>query len=199
MATLVPVARTPWSRDALVGGIAFLDGTTSPQWGLDDLRAWFGEHLLRTGCMMTPLLVSEPSAGSVPLYQQPPASPHAVRELLAAARARVLGALRGLSDAQVDDRFLTAAIFTGRVSRQSVRGVPRWLPRPRAATPLSDIVLSLFAADALAHREIYDQLLSVCDTCDRVTFHTGGRRTCPEHMAPPLSGFIRKLPPWATL
>jgi len=185
-------AGTSANREALIAGLAFLEGSAAPGWSVGDLRAWFSEHLIRPGYMMTPLLVTEPSAGTVPLYRQLPASTRTLQMILVAARSRILSALRGLTDSPQDDRFLTASIFAGRVSRQRVQGASRWVARPEPTMPLSGVVLSLFAVDALSHREIYNQLLSVCDTCNRVTFHDGGRRSCPEHMLH-MSGFIRKV------
>jgi hypothetical protein len=180
------------NRDALAGGLAFLDGSASPEWGVDDLCRWFTDHLVTPGYMMTPLVVTETAAGTLPLYGQTPASPQGLRRILDAARSRVLTTLRGLVASTVDDRFLAEGIFAGRLWRQRVGGASRWVPRPESTTPLSGIVLSLFAVDVLSHRELYAQLLSVCDMCDRVTFHEGSHYICAEHL-PHRSGTIRKV------
>jgi len=192
----VPVAPNASKRAALAAGLAFLEGSASLDWEVRDLCAWFREHLVGPGYMMTPLMVTEPSAGTVPLYGHTPACPCTLRRILAAARTHVLGALRGLIASPVDDRFLAASIFAGCVRRERVRGVTEWRPRPDRTKQLSGIVLGLFAVDVLSHREIYDQLLSVCDTCDRVTFHEGARRSCVEHQ-PHASGFTRSARPEA--
>jgi hypothetical protein len=177
-------------RPALAAGLAFLEGSAAG-WGVRDLCAWFSEHLIEPGFMMTPLEVTEMPAGTLPLYGSP-VDPGRLRRLLMAARIRVLTQLRGLSGTPPDDRFLTTAIFAGRVWRQRVHGQSRWVPRPEPAMPLSGIVLSLFAVDALSNRELYGKSLSVCDACDRVTFNDGWHRSCPEHM-PHESGIMRRV------
>jgi hypothetical protein len=178
---LVPCAST--NRDGLAAALAFLEGSASPGWRVDDLRVWFRRHLVVPGCMTTPLLVTEPCAGTIAFHGATPPN-CLLRLILVAARSRVLTAMRGLTAAPVDDRFLAATIFAGRVSRQSVQGTARWVARPEPTAPLSAIVLSLFAVDVLSHRETYDELFGVCDTCDRIGFHRGMRRTCVEHAMP---------------
>jgi hypothetical protein len=190
--SLARVAPLSTNRNALAGGLAFLEGSASPRWGGDDLRAWFTEHLVAPGCMTMPALVTEPSAGTISLHGAPPASAHTLRMIVVAARIRVLSALRDLTASPSDDRFLRAAIFAGRASRQRVQGSAAWVARPEPTAPLSGVVLSLFAVDALSHRELYNQLASVCETCNRVTFHEGGKRSCPEHTTQ-VSGVFRKV------
>jgi hypothetical protein len=172
--------------------MAFLEGSTRLEWGVDDLCRWFADHLVTPGYMMTPLVVTETGAGTLPLYGHAPASSRELRMILVAARSRVLTTLRGLIASPVDDRFLAEGIFAGRLWRQRVGGASRWVPRPESTTPLSGVVLSLFAVDVLSHREWYARLLSVCDTCDRVTFHEGSHWICAEHL-PHRSGTIRKV------
>ena len=117
-------------------------------------------------------------------------------KVLLAARIRVVTSLRGLMDTPVDDRFLASCIFAGRVRRQRQEGRAQWVARPEPTAPLSGIVLSLFAVDVLAHRELYDRDLCVCDTCGRVSFleNPGERRSCHEH-APSVSGYVWKATP----
>ena len=90
--------------------------------------------------------------------------------ILVRTRARVVGHLRGLLQSPVDDRFLSAAIFAGRVRRVVVGDTMQWVPRPRSHDILSDIVTSLFVSDILGRREFYAQNLCICDTCGRVRF-----------------------------
>jgi hypothetical protein len=179
--SLALVAPLSTNRDALAGALAFLEGSAAPGFGVDELSAWFEEHLVATGAMRTPLLVTEPSAGTVALYESRPPPAETVARIVVAARSRVVTALRGLLATPMDDRFLAAAIFAGRVSRQRAKGSARWVARIESTTPLSGVVLSLFAVDVLTHRDIYDNLLSVCDTCNRVTFDDVARRSCPAH------------------
>jgi hypothetical protein len=186
-------------REALLAGLDFLEGSTSPAWDVRGLRDWFDRHLVATGCMLSPVLVNEPSAGTVALYSsgaQALASQSSLPRVLTAARIRVLSALRGLIASPVDDRFLAAAIFAGRVRRRRVGERSQWVARPESTAPLSGIVLSLFAVDILSHRDVYDRGLCVCDVCNRVTFQDAAfrRRACPEHQAH-VSGFTRAVRP----
>jgi hypothetical protein len=106
-----------------------------------------------------------------------------VQKVLDLARTRAVVALRGLLARPVDDRFLAAAIFTGRVRRRMIAGQNRWVARPEPTAPLSAIVLSLFAVDILTNRELYDRELCVCDTCGRMSFSLDPtmRRACSDH------------------
>jgi hypothetical protein len=188
-------ASTP--RAELVAGLSFLEASRDRRWSPLGLSGWFDEHLVQTGVMMTPLVVSELSAGTVALHgtrTHDPDAQLALTRIVTEARIRVITALRGLRASPTDDRFLMAAIFTGRVRRTRLGGANRWVVRPEPTATLSGIVISLFAVDVLSHREIYDRSLCICDTCDRVTFDAdqAHRATCPAHR-PSVSGFIRKV------
>jgi hypothetical protein len=63
-----------------------------------------------------------------------------------------------------------AAVARKRVHREESK---RWVPRPVADDPLSDIVLSLFAADILEHPGEYPRSLRICDACDHVAWAGG--------------------------
>ena len=186
-------------RAALVAGVAFLDASATPGWGVRGLRDWLTEHLVEPGHMRPPIVITEASAGSITLHgsgQEAQASQSALPRVLAAARIRVISALRGLIASPTDDRFLAAAIFAGRVRRRRVQSANEWVPQPETTAPLSGVVLSLFAVDILANREEYDRRLCVCDVCNRITFNDGElrRKSCPDHM-PHLSGFTRRVTP----
>jgi hypothetical protein len=191
-----PAAPT-MARAELLAGLAFLEQSRNHHWGVLGLREWFDEHLVQTGSMRPPIVVTELSAGTTALHGSSShglASQSNLPKVLIAARIRVLAALRGLVASPTDDRFLTAAIFTGRVRRARTDGASRWVVRPEPTATLSSIVLALFAADVLAHREMYDRALCVCETCERVTFeYSAAQRTgCPEHLQS-VSGFIRRV------
>jgi predicted RNA-binding Zn-ribbon protein involved in translation (DUF1610 family) len=187
-----PPHSTSSNRAALAGGLEFLEPGSPPGWSGGDLYAWFDEHLVEQGHMVMPRVAMEPGAGSVllDLHRPPPRS--SLARILTAARSNVVSALRGLIASPADDRFLTAAIFSGRVCRRRVGRENEWVAQPDPNGSLSGIVLSLFAADALSHRDIYDKLLSVCDSCNRVTFQeeATARYACPMHWAHG-SGFVR--------
>ena len=89
----------------------------------------------------------------------------------------------GCARAPRDDRFLAGSIATGKVVRSSGNRGSSWQPSPTVADRLSDIVLSLFVADILAHREEYETNLCVCDLCARVSLTPGAeiRTRCPQH------------------
>jgi hypothetical protein len=185
------------SRPELMAGLEFLEGSRNHHWGVDGLRDWFDEHLVKTGAMMPPVVVTELSAGTVALHGQSShglASQSNLPRILIAARIRVLAGLRGLLETPTDDRFLTAAIFTGRVRRLRSAGATRWVVRPEPTATLSGTVLGLFAVDVLSNREIYDRSFCVCEVCDRVTFQQSARNrtSCPDHL-PSSSGLIRKV------
>ncbi len=193
-------------RWALAAGCAFLEGTATGSWGIVGVRGWFQDHLVSGGHMRTPISVSEPPVGTFTLYPrdasalQPQAS---LPALLTVARNTVLATLRGFIDKPSDDRFVAAALFSGRVRRAhgpTSRAVnpgasaARWIPRPDPNGPLSTLVLNLFVVDMLTHREIYDRGLCVCDVCGRVTFQEGvpRRLACPLHGARP-SSIVRRV------
>ena len=187
-----------WAR---IAGTAFVEGAASESWGIHGLRTWFQEHLVDAGHMAPPISVHEAPIGTVTLYPRGagPEGPQArLPTLLASARATVLGALRGFLAVPTDDRFVTAALFSGRVRRATVggrrSGAACWVPRPEPAGSLSAVVLSVFAIDVLTHRERYERELCVCDVCGRVAFQEGAlrRRSCSEHSTR-ASGFLDQV------
>lgn len=101
------------------------------------------------------------------------------RELLVAAVDRVRAALRHFSATPQDDRFLHAALFSGRVQRVPHRvGGPTWEPRLREGEPISEWVLALVAADALEDRDAWDARLEVCVRCGFATLDGLGEHGC---------------------
>lgn len=186
-------------RRALRAGLDFLHVSAAPGWGIRGVRIWFAEHLVTPGYMRAPFVLTEPGAGSVSLHESGAdalTSSALLPRVIAIARIRVIASLRGLLASPTDDRFLSAAIFAGRVKRLRVQGASQWVPQPELNAPLSGVVLSLFAVDALTHRDEYDKRLCVCDACDRVTFQDGAlkRKSCPDHL-PQVSGLIRCVTP----
>ena len=162
----------------MLGGVAFLEMTLGGG-SREGLRRWLDEHVVAHGFMAAPEVVREPQAGTARL--DPPTRPgfDGVLPVIRAARARVARELSGLVSAGQDDRFMRAAIHSGRVRREG----PAWRPRPAPEDALSDIVLSLFAAAILSEPAAYAKRLCVCDACGRVSFDERPtmRRTCAEH------------------
>ncbi|MFO0757013.1 MAG: hypothetical protein U0359_11000 [Byssovorax sp.] len=173
-------------RIAIVAGLAFLDGVGNGSFGATELRGWFETHLVRTKRMAWSGDLHESGFGTMALPAGTGSSASfsesfKLHGLISMARKRVVLALRGLIAVPMDDRFLNAAIFNNRVKRETVGQSSSWSPQPKPTDNLSDIVLCLFAADILSHRETYERGLCVCETCGRVWFDptTRERRTCP--------------------
>src|SRR5262249_53913610 len=153
--------------------VAFIEDTASGCMTISQLRAWFDRYIVCRGVMLRPVMVNEPSVGSIPLSPSGALmglAEQRIQRFVLTARGRVVNALRGLLARPVDDRFLAAAIFAGRVRRRRVINSSRWVANPEPNAPLSGIVLSLLAADILTHRDEYDHRLCICETCGRMSF-----------------------------
>ncbi len=98
--------------------------------------------------------------------------------IVRAARLRVSLSVQGLIATPPDDRFLTSAIFAGRVDR-----AVRWTPKLKGTERLSDIVLALLGADVLTHRDEYDAALCVCAICGHIALsrNAENRTRCAQH------------------
>ena len=181
----------PADRGALLAGLRFVEGIASG-WTVTELRAWFTDEMVAPGRMERVSMVHEAAVGSIAL--DPGACPPSARagslddlpKLLAMSRSRVVVTLRAFIADSSDDRFLQAAIYRGRVQRVSSGAL--WIARPLESDLLADIVLSLFAADALMYRSFHDECLCVCNACGRISFAPSvtSRGGCVEH--PPRSG-----------
>jgi hypothetical protein len=170
-------------RPALACALAFLDAAQQDALDARALTAWFESHLVRQGVVSVPATVQEPGVGVASLRDFPtggaaPAFEERVRSIVRAARLRVSLALQGLVAAPADDRFLTSAIFADRVVREV-----QWRPKLKGTERLSDIVLTVLAADILTHRDEYDASLCVCAICGHVALsRTVKQRTrCAVH------------------
>ncbi len=169
------VQRTP-----LLAGLAFVNGAAT--WSRTDLGDWFRTHAAVLGRHEPPGSVWDIVGDSTPysLTGPPSARPRQLPRLLAMARWQVILTLRGMLATPADDRFLHAAIFAARV----VRADGAWRVEARDTDPLSLVVLALFAADILGHREFHEQNLCVCDVCGRVSYNPRltTRAGCPDHV-----------------
>jgi hypothetical protein len=172
-------------RGALLGALTFIEGVSSG-WGRAELAEWFREHLVAPGRMLRPTSVNEPPLRAISI--EPPSATAEPREdelarLCAAAREKVVLTLRGMIRVPPDDRFLKAAIFADRVQRRRVDDRSVWVARPMESDRLSDVVLSLFAADMLMFRELHESRLCVCDVCGRVSYQPAiaTRTGCQDH------------------
>jgi hypothetical protein len=180
-------------RPALAAALSFMEMTSGDDCGVAELAGWMKHRLVEPGLMPMAETVHEKGIGSVSLSQAGPDSrapssgepwdpagrtheawsaPIEARltRIVAAARARVAETLRALVAQPGDDRFLAAAIFAGRVQRATTLRGSEWVPSPGVSDRLSDVVLALFAADILAHREDYERGIRVCETCGRMCF-----------------------------
>ena len=191
---VTPVGRSHASMRFLLGaGLSFMEGARDESFQVASLRSWMQRCLIGPGLMVMPTMVQEVGVGAASLDEASTSgrvtSSSALRvgRIIAASRARCAAQLGGLVARPPDDRFLSAAIFGGRVQRASGQRGPMWQPTPQPTDRLSDIVLSLFAADILSNREEYDAHLCVCDTCGAVCFTQHDRDLrdrCDEHTGP---------------
>ena len=190
-----PRGDAPDSADA---ALAFLEGVRRG-WEPSHIAAWIRSRLVRVGYLRP----WDPASGQVAVGEertraQVPTSAtdvlgdDAARELEAiaiTARRTVLATLSGLIASPVDDRFLSAVIYTGRVTRvRTSEGQAAWEPSLREGENLSQWLLALLAADILTRRDTYDRTMCLCEKCGAVELREGGsRRLCSEHadVAPP--------------
>jgi hypothetical protein len=190
-------------RDCLRAGLEFVEGVGAG-FGVGELRRWLDAHLVGPGRMTKVRAVHEPLVGTLPLsgtYVPAPGAlvvgPEQLAQLLDLARDRVVETLRAFALPNSDDRFLSAAIYAGRVERTRVGARSVWVAKPSEADRLSDIVLALFATDILMDRAFHERLLCVCDRCGRVSFEPDAttRHGCSDHVPRrgARSGFVRKL------
>jgi len=207
----VPSITQPWmtavgrgeDRSSLVAALSFVDGVAAG-WGEAELVAWIERHLVEPKRMAQPVAVTDAVVGTILLRNDPHSSRGGARltraeelpNLLEMARSRTVQTLRAFIATPSDDRFLQAAIFAERVRRETHGKQGTWIAQPKPADLLSNIVLSLFAADILNHREFYEAKLCVCELCGRVSFtpDTTTRNGCHEHVprAETHSGFRPK-------
>lgn len=171
--TPAPISRP---LEPVVVGLTFIERVGSKRLGKDTLEAWVDQNLIAPGYVTRPLRIYEPIFGALPtdkgcspfLPESPPIDETSA--MLVRARARVVGHLRGLLRSPAEDRFVTAAIFAGRVRRSAVGQTMTWIPSPRNNDAFSDIISSLFVSDILGRREFYLENLCVCKLCGRVRF-----------------------------
>ena len=172
-------------RVSLLAALTFVEGSTSG-WGPSDLLDWFKTYATALSRTAPPASVSDAVVGTISLVQgaklvgDKVARPDELPKLLAMTRWRVIVTVRGLLATPGDDRFLQAAIYADRVRREKAA----WNAQPRDTDLLSDVVLSLFAADVLGQREFYEQNLCVCDVCGRISFNPAvtSRAGCGDHV-----------------
>jgi hypothetical protein len=152
-------------RTHLLAGLSFIEGAAA--WGPADLARWFRTYGELLGCDRVPVSVQN-------ILGSNDTRP------IAMARWQVILAMRGLLSAPAEDRFLNAAIFAGRVVRDS----GAWRVEVQEGELLSDIVLALFVADVLAHRDFHEEKLCVCDVCGRLSYCPAltTRTGCPDHV-----------------
>lgn len=181
----------PVDRGALVAALRFVEGVAAG-WTVAELRAWLAEDMVAPGRMTPISVVHEAAVGSITLDARA-SSPSSrgsrldeLPKLLAMSRSRVVVTLRAFIAVPPDDRFLQAAIYQGRVQRATTERGAIWLARPSEQDFLADIVLSLFAADVLMHRDFHDEAMCVCSVCGRVSFAPtlSSRTGCAEHPRP---------------
>ncbi|WP_437927433.1 hypothetical protein WMF37_51865 [Sorangium sp. So ce291] len=153
---------------SLAGALQFMQVTTRP-WEPHELAAWLHEHIVAPGWMRVPRALREPGAETVELAGIDERH-REVAALVERARRRVALALLDFVAPSPDGGFLRAALYSARVRWSVVGERSGWLPAPRESDLLSDIVLSLFAAEILSDAELYRSHMTVCAGCGRVAF-----------------------------
>ncbi|WP_437622544.1 hypothetical protein [Sorangium sp. So ce1151] len=153
---------------SLAGALQFMQVTTRP-WEPHELAAWLHEHVVAPGWMKAPRALREPGAETVELAGIDERH-REVAALVERARRRVALALLDFVAPNPDGGFLRAALYSARVRWSVVGERSGWLPAPRESDLLSDIVLSLFAAEILSDAELYRGHMTVCAGCGRVAF-----------------------------
>lgn len=181
-------------RHARTAALAFVNGAGGG-WLGSDLSAWSQRHLIANRFLILKrpelgsYMIEETGAGRVSLPVAATAHPsrattsNAMR-VVSQAHERVVASLRGMLATPPDDRFVNAALYTGRVQRGRARSGPsEWLPTLDEGGSLSQWVLALFAADALLDRPAYELTLGVCDACGLVGFawKSRSRTRCEAH------------------
>ncbi|MFO0617729.1 MAG: hypothetical protein U0414_34360 [Polyangiaceae bacterium] len=119
-----------------------------------------------------------------------------LRAILTEARGRVASELGAwIADPRAD--ALLRRLMDEGALRQRSSGA--WSPRVSARPRLSDLVLSLFAADIGDRRALYESKLCVCKVCGRVSFDpsVGERTGCVEH-PDVIARYERQLRGWRT-
>ena len=177
-------------RPALTAALAFVDGAQDGTLRGPQLAAWFATHLVKPGIMPMLATIQEPGVGVVSMRDMPSgpwatAFEEQLRVIVRAARLRISLALQGLLSTPPDDRFLSAAIFAGRVERGALGRGSHWQTKLKGTERLSDIVLAILAADVLSHRDEYDGALCVCAICGRISLsrQSTTRTRCADHLS----------------
>lgn len=176
-------------RGGLVGALAFVENIGVGAMGAREIRKWIDAYLVKPGRIDRPTHLTEPMAGTLLLdaLTGPDAAKSRAQldRILGRARARVVRALQGLLQTPPDETFVEIAKDTGRVELVDPN-TDLWIAKPQKGDPLSDTVLSLFVADFLANRALYEQNLCVCSACGRLSFRarTMPRTACREHNDP---------------
>ena len=186
---------TNGDRRALLGALFLMEAAASWTMTVSDLVDWFDEYLVAPGFMRRPTRVYE--YGTVHVYLERsvtrPAQEVTLRNMLNVTRKEVCAMLEGFVEIPHDDRFLTFFVATSRVGITPSGLKSYWRPKPRHNDRLSDIVLSLLAADILSNRRLYEDRLSVCNECGRLSFRhdqTQNQR-CPRHGRSVLNAILR--------
>jgi hypothetical protein len=175
-------------------------------WGVQELIQWIQVRLVQSG----KLRLNQPNTFSTGVREdKSPAifvpiqgicslqesEQRALQVIMMQAHQRCLRLLSGLLDSPQDDRFISAAIYAGRVQRVKLPNrVSVWEPRLMEGEALSDWVLAFFVCDALQRRESYEQQLTICETCNSVSFQSeGSPRRCASHLQVPKNSDIRPI------
>jgi hypothetical protein len=161
--------------------LMLLDSEHVP-WGKPELAEWLTGPYRATTVFGTP---RDPVASLPPSSaRRGPIKEQRIEDLLREARAAALDAFKRIAGPHPDLGFSYSVVYGGAVERCiDETGATGWLPVDRDFMRLSDRVLALIAVDYFVRPADYLCLLSVCQTCDRVSFdaRSKARKACHLH------------------
>jgi hypothetical protein len=176
--TILPGFSVP--RDSLIGGLKFVEGAATGRLGRATLYFWIEEFAAPIGAT-GPVAVREAMNGAVPLYPRPQGVSALVLDarvdgVIREANTQVIAALSALAGPEKSDDFVRDAVARGRVKQISFGKQPLWAALPCLEDRLSEVVLTLFAADVLSFRDQYRDDFRICDVCQRPSFDARNKR-----------------------
>jgi hypothetical protein len=152
-------------------------------WGKPELAEWLTGPYRATTSFGTPREVAPPPSSA----RRGPIKEQRIDNVLREARAEAIDAFKRIAGPHPDLGFSYAVVYGSAVERcVDDTGATGWLPVDRDFMRLADRVLALIAVDYFVRPADYLCLLSVCQTCDRITFdaRAKAKRSCPLHRTP---------------
>lgn len=166
-------------RGKLVATLLVLDAIQTKTLTADACAQWMRDTL-----GVAAETVGEHGVGIVPLKGSvTPQRTERFQAIADASRQLVVKTLRGLLSTPQSDGFIAKALYKSKVRRPERGESAKWVPVPASSDTFGELMLLVFLVDILSYRDSYDSRLSICDSCDRITFveRRGVRFGCPQH------------------